>query len=74
MAAWSQHAQLKDYHPTDAQWEKLQGEWLRDTFPGRFQSYREYDSARSVVQRLTQLNLWSTFNTYCENHIVFSTP
>eukprot|EP00969_Alexandrium_andersonii_P121120 5354133-Alexandrium_andersonii.AAC.1 len=47
VSAWSAQVTERSLAPSDASWEKEHGELLRDAFPDRFKSFREFDAAKA---------------------------
>ena len=44
------------------------------TFPGKFESYVDYDGAQRLHTLLTELNLWHAVKSEAEDHYEFSNP
>eukprot|EP00969_Alexandrium_andersonii_P008113 352751-Alexandrium_andersonii.AAC.1 len=45
VGAWSVRTVEKSLTPRDSAWEREYGEFVKETFPDRFQSFREFDAA-----------------------------
>ena len=49
-------------------------EWMDKTFPGKFESYVDYDRAQRLHTLLTELNLWHAVKSEAEDNCEFSNP
>ena len=52
-------------------YEKTVPAFTEAKFPGRFGSYREYQSASAFRKRMLDYGLWSEFITYCNHNMDF---
>ena len=52
-------------------YEKTVRAFTEAKFPGRFGSYREYQSASAFRKRMLDYGLWSEFITYCNHNMDF---
>jgi hypothetical protein len=59
---------------SDRDYENNCWTWINEIFPGRWKSYREFCNYQTSLSRLTSTALWEDYSSYCQSHVVFSTP
>jgi hypothetical protein len=48
--------------------------YISETFPNKFGSWVEFDSAKVFYHRMVNNGLWSSYIAYCNDHCMFTDP
>eukprot|EP00969_Alexandrium_andersonii_P087281 3850346-Alexandrium_andersonii.AAC.1 len=57
-AAHAEHAKAEGYLPKDSEWEANYAAFIKQYYPDRFSSFREFTAAATVRKRLTDAGVW----------------